>query len=456
VRVEGSGSDDDDVFEVSPSADTAAAEPEYQGANVCRVAALSTMLGGDRRSVRGLEAPLSDLGFPDGLSSGEQVWSDLDPMDSFAGLRDQRFGGDTPGGDRVSRWQTIQETAEPQAAIAFLVAVLGSPLEQESAAAAAALWRQVSEIDSRRLLRGRPWPLLWDRLYDVLGPEWDEPAWWGVPWAQPGILDVDTDTEDSTEVPWEPGTWIAIYQRGISLLGDRYRDIWLIALLVRWRLSRAMRSPDLITRSLAQAALWPAPGVAAILPPAAPPATPPTAVLVSTMIHGTWAWAGDWWEPGGEFHNFIRDNHRSNLYNGGAPFSWSGVYRPGHRKRGAERLSKWSGALAPDGFQTVFAHSYGGDVAAGAVAIHRTRVDELVLLSAPATEYVEAAARTNMHIVDVRLYLDPVLGLARRWQRIEKRSNVTEVVFKKWRLDHGATHRDRVWRKEDVARRGGI
>jgi hypothetical protein len=30
----------------------------------------------------------------------------------------------------------------------------------------------------------------------------------------------------------------------------------------------------------------------------------------------------------------------------------------------AERLFKWSGALAPDGFQTVFAHSYGGDVAA--------------------------------------------------------------------------------------------
>jgi hypothetical protein len=459
VRVEGSEFDDDDVFEVSSSANTAAAEPEFQGANVCRVAALSTMLGGDRRSVRGLAAPLSDLGFPDGLSSGEQVWSDLNRVESFAGLRDHRFGGDTPGGDRISLWQRIHETVEPQAAIAFLVAVLGSPLEQESAAAAAALWRQLSGIDPRRLLRDRPWPpFLWDRLYYLLGPGWEEPAWWGFPWAQAGVLDIDTDIEDSTEVPWEPGTWIAIYQRAMSLLGDRYEDIWLIGLLVRWRLSRALRSPDLVTRSLAQAAFWPpaAVGVADIPPPSLPPATPSKALIVSTMIHGTWAWVGDWWEPGGEFHKFIRENYRSNLYNEGAPFSWSGAYRPGHRKRGAQRLFKWADSLAPGGFETVFAHSYGGDVAARAVAIHRTRVHELVLLSAPVTAYVKAAAETNMRVVDVRLYFDPVLALAHRWQRVEERPNVTEVIFKKWRLDHGATHSPQVWRKEKVAQKGRI
>jgi hypothetical protein len=456
--MEGSARDDDDVFEVSPSADTAAAEPEFQGANVCRVAALSTMLGGDRRSVRGLAAPLSELGFPENLSSGEQVWSDVDPMESFAGVRDQRFDGDIPGGDRVSYWQRIQETAEPAAAIAFLVAVLGSPLERESAAAASALWRQVSGIDPQRLRRGPPWPYWRGRLYDVLGPEWDEPAWWGFPWAQRGVLDIDTDIEDSSEVAWEPETWIAIYARTISRLGDRYGDIWLIGLLVRWRLSRALRSPDPITRSLAQAAFWPSAelGVADIPPPAAPSAIPAEGVVVSTMIHGTWAWTGDWWEPGGGFHKFICDNYRSNLYNEGAFFTWSGAYRPGHRKRAAERLYKWAGADGRGGLETVFAHSYGGDVAAAAVAIHRTRVNELVLLSAPATEYVEAAARTGMRIVDVRLYFDPVLGLARRWQRIEKGPKVKQVILKKWRLDHGATHRDRVWRKEDVAKRGGI
>jgi len=458
--MEGSAHDDEDTFDVSSSSETVVPESEFQGANVCRVAALSAMLGGDRRSVRGLTAPLSDLGFADRLSSGESVWSNVAPLESFAGLRDQLFRGDIPGSNRVYSWQMLNETAAPQPAIAFLVAVLGSPLEEESAAAAAALWRQLSRMDPRRLFRRGPWhPFFWERFYDVVGPEWDEAVWWGFPWIQPGVLDIDTDVDESKDVQWDPERWTAIYQRAMSVLGDRYEDIWVIGMLVRWRLSQALRSPDPITRSLARAAFWPPAelGEENIAPPAALPPAPAETGVVSTIIHGTWAWPGNWWEPGGDFHRFIQNNYRSNLYNDGAPFSWSGAYRPGHRRRGAQRLFNWGTALSPGGFETLFAHSYGGDIAARAVAVHRARVDELVLLSVPVTEYVEAAVATNIRVVDVRLYFDPVLALTGRPQRIEPLpDNVTEVVFKLWRRDHGASHREGVWRKEDVATLGEI
>ncbi|MGW0886562.1 alpha/beta hydrolase [Streptomyces sp. NPDC002671] len=177
---------------------------------------------------------------------------------------------------------------------------------------------------------------------------------------------------------------------------------------------------------------------------------------MSTIIHGTWGWKGNWWYPGqGGFHNFILTNHRPNLYPGGAAFAWSGAYQAGHRRRAAVRFHDWAGELASGGLQTVFGHSYGGEVAARAV-LAGTSVDQLVLLSSPATHQVEAAATTGLQVVDVRLPFDPVLGLARTRQRMTTRPNVTPVLLSKWRLDHGATHKERVWRKENVAQRGGI
>jgi hypothetical protein len=63
-------------------------------------------------------------------------------------------------------------------------------------------------------------------------------------------------------------------------------------------------------------------------PPLTPPVTPPGALVVSTMIHGTWAWKGDWWRPKGNgFHEYILRNHRPNLFSRGARFTWSGRLR---------------------------------------------------------------------------------------------------------------------------------
>ncbi|MGW1617170.1 hypothetical protein ACWCQZ_49140 [Streptomyces sp. NPDC002285] len=173
------------------------------------------------------------------------------------------------------------------------------------------------------------------------------------------------------------------------------------------------------------------------------------------MIHGTWGWKGDWWRPEADFHQFILSQHRRNLYNRGARFSWSGMYRASHRDRAAVDFCEWANDLASAGLQTVFAHSYGGEVAARAI-LKGARLSELVLLSVPATRYVkEAVGRSNLRVVDVRLRFDPVLALARTRQKIQH-SNVTPVVLRDWRLGHGATHKRQVWLAEDVAGQGGL
>ena len=446
-----------DSFEVSSSAATAAEDPRFEGANVCRVAALSTMFGSDRQAVRDTTPELEELGFPRRLATGERLWADADPLRLFSGLQDDRAESDDRG--RVYRWQMITETAEAEAAATFLATVLGSRLERESAAAAAVLWRQLDGLDPRRWARRGPsWFRLWDRLYDLWEPDWLDPTWWEPPWSVPGRLDLDSDAVEQPTVEWEPERWREIYQRAMSRLGDPYGDVFMIGLLARWRLGRALRSPDPITRSLAMAAFQlPDPEEDGATPSAAGPvhATPPGALVVSTMIHGTWGWKGEWWRPRGDFHEFILRTLRPNLYSRGAKFSWSGAYRDAHREVAATDFLEWAYDVAPNGLQSVFAHSYGGEVAARAV-LRGARLNELVLLSVPVTRHVEATAQSNLRVVDVRLRFDPVLAVARSRQRMEARPNITPVLLEQWRLDHGATHREDVWRLEDVALRGRL
>ncbi|WP_327089195.1 hypothetical protein OIE66_00825 [Nonomuraea sp. NBC_01738] len=195
--------------------------------------------------------------------------------------------------------------------------------------------------------------------------------------------------------------------------------------------------------------------------------TPPGKVIVppeeavSTMIHGTWGWRGGWWRPrSGDFHTFILNSHRPNLYSGGATYSWSGRYNVGDRRLAVSDFCAWAGepAVAGQGIQTLFAHSYGGEVAVRA-ALAGAQVSELVLLSVPVNRHIRKVItdRPGIRVVDVRLRLDPVLALARNIrQRVPPGPNVASVLLKFWRLDHGATHKEHVWKKEAIAELGQI
>ncbi|MCX4826084.1 hypothetical protein OG883_41175 [Streptomyces sp. NBC_01142] len=214
MTVAGEADDGSEPFVVDDtSPETAADDPSFEGVNVCRVAALSTMFGGESQAVRELTPELQELGFSSTLSSGERVWSDINPLELFPDFRELQW--DAPGRNRIQLWQTLNGTSAPEAASAFLVAVLGSGLERESAAAAAALWRQTSEYD---LPAPRHDPHYYWRLWELLWRYWDRgtPSWRGFAWPGPGPLDVDPDDDDLEVVPWDPQRWTGIYQDVMS------------------------------------------------------------------------------------------------------------------------------------------------------------------------------------------------------------------------------------------------
>jgi hypothetical protein len=420
------------------------------------------MLGGDRELIRDMERDLTDLGFSDSLSSGEVSWADVSPAESFAGTGDQRPTRDVPVDDRVALWQAVNERMTPQAATAFLLAVLGSSLERESTAAASALWRQISTIDPKHSPL-RYWQRYgWEWWYELreLGPL--EADGWPLPGALSGLPDFNIDVDGFEATEWNQELWNLIYERAVRRLRDRDGGIAYVGYLTLFRLNGALRSPDPIVRSLASAAFMPSSD--SDLANAPPPDTRGKAqpeTLVSTMIHGTWAYRADWWQPEGDFFEFIRQPYRPNLYAGGARFDWNDRWSKRHRKDAGDRFRGWAEDrnVAPTGLQTVFGHSFGGEIAARAVNAN-ARIKELVLMSVPVTTHVEAAAESGLPVVDIRLKCDPVLVLARLRNRLKQsmkeRENVTPVIFDNWTLDHGASHKPDAWQREDVARKGGI
>lgn len=443
--------DDDDTFEVSSDPETVNEFAGLEGANVCRVAMLSTRFADDAGAIEPLAAECRALGFSDRVISTERRWRNQHRLEMFSQLAPV-FDDDNA---RFRTWRALNESGAPQDALRFLVAVLGSSLERESAAAAAVLWRQLGQFRDGQLPRG---PRLWrmrDRFFDL-----DLEPWFPLPDGARLWPDGDGDaavTEDAAPVEWDPHRWRETV-RGMSMqFGDPYADPYLVLLLVSWRLRWARRSSDSVAASLAMAAFEPSDS--SDVPNAdRPPGrkTAPGPLVVSTMIHGTWGWKGDWWRPRSPFHDFILRNHRPNLYSRGAKYSWSGALSEKQRIQAAGDFIDWSYDVAPHGLQTVFAHSYGGEVAARAV-LCGAPVSELVLLSTPVTPWVELAIPYTPRVVDVRLRFDPVLGIAQTRQRIvQSGPNTTIVLLGRWRYAHGATHEESVWHDEDVARRGRL
>lgn len=448
----------EEFFEPSSTVDSVSSDPEYEGSNVCRAGALSSLLQQKRDVLRDLATEQRALGFSEqiiesGIGSHRQSMFDGNRVDTFT-LRE----GDLDS-DRRRLWEQVNESTDRWSAVGFLAAMLGSSLEREATAAAAALWRGL-ELAARS-----PQPQYWfidddpvhdSRYLDVFA---DAP-WFPLGWDRA----IPSDDGLIGGIDWDPKSWQHFFSRAMEAFGwsvpmdESDPAVIPIAVLVRVRLGGALRSTDEVVRSLAFAALGFPDDSASSLPGSRSSLSAPIpgALVVSTMIHGTWGWKGEWWRPQeGPFHSYILQNHRPNLYSRGAKFSWSGAYSDNQRAIAARDFVEWAYDVAPHGIQSVFAHSYGGEVAARA-AVAGARIHELVLLSTPATKHVYAAAESGLRIVDIRLRFDPVLAIAGTRQRIAPRANVQEVLLSRWTLRHGATHDESVWRGEDIARRGRL
>ena len=444
--------DGDETFDVSTSPDSVTESVLFEGANVCRVAMLSTRFSDDRRAIDALTPEWRDLGFDEQLFADQRPWrlrGLRNVLDTFTNLWTRQDGPQA----RARSWAELNESATPEVALRFLLAVLGSSLERESAAAAAALWRQLNGIAN---LRSRPSPPQWVWAFLALAPsalflpadgDWLSADSYG-----------DPLREDEPRLSWSPRDWEATFRQVGSLASDGLIDpLFAVLLLVRGRLGLALRSVDPVTASLALAASEPSGtgGAPNALRPPPARSSAPGPLIASTMIHGTWGWKGDWWRPRSPFHDFILRNHRPNLYSRGAKYSWSGALSERQRIQAAADFCDWASDVAPDGLQTVFAHSYGGEVASRAV-LSGSRISELVLLSTPVTPWVELAIPLTPRVVDVRLRLDPILAIAQTRQRILHPGSNTTTVLLGWRYLHGSTHEEAVWRAEDIAERAQL
>lgn len=102
--MEFSASDNDETFEVSDSLDSVSEASDNEGANVCRVAAIATMLSGSRAAVQDVGDALSALGFASPLSSDAFNLSDLEWLELL-----DRVDVSTAGSEiRTRTWLALQ------------------------------------------------------------------------------------------------------------------------------------------------------------------------------------------------------------------------------------------------------------------------------------------------------------------------------------------------------------
>lgn len=191
----------------------------------------------------------------------------------------------------------------------------------------------------------------------------------------------------------------------------------------------------------------------------APRASGPQAETRTTiLVHGTVfqkhaAPLEEWWRPAdaagnkqGEFHAYLEQGPRPNVYRHQDFYRWSGGWSDYARLEAAEKLVHWidaRGIESPD----VFAHSHGCNVAM--LASQARAMDRLVLMSCP----VWPAYRPGNQVVkalSVRVKWDLVIMADGGAQRFPPDLGVTEHVLPLWFGLHEASRQGATWRKEKL------
>lgn len=175
------------------------------------------------------------------------------------------------------------------------------------------------------------------------------------------------------------------------------------------------------------------------------PENPPS--QTSMLVHGTWAKANTWWQPGGDFHTFLKNGIWTDLYSAPDRYDWSGGYSDGARALAATQLVSWIHSHE-DGL-SLMTHSHGGSVAMLA-SWQSVNFNKLVLLSCPVHP-----AKYNVNfsavqkVTSIRVRMDLVLladGSATHFADPRYNDHVLPVWF-----NHSATHDPNVWTKYKIA-----
>ncbi len=215
-------------------------------------------------------------------------------------------------------------------------------------------------------------------------------------------------------------------------------------------LAKQTSSQDELTREVAATALarfYPGHEALAALRQRKPLRTKRPPSHTSMLLHGTWAAGQPWWQPGGDFHNFMLTNVRPDLYGAADRFEWSGGYSDAARAQAAVELNDWIATHQLAGLD-LFTHSHGSSVAMIATQNGAT-LGKLVLLSCPEHENKYLPDFTHVtKVVSIRVHADLVILADGGGQRF-KHAQIQENVLPCW-FNHSATHDPATWVKYNV------
>jgi|YNPBryunderm2012_1023409.scaffolds.fasta_scaffold00759_2 hypothetical protein len=180
---------------------------------------------------------------------------------------------------------------------------------------------------------------------------------------------------------------------------------------------------------------------ALLQPQANPPSGNPSRTCL--LVHGTFGQTSAWWQPGGDLHDYIAQNVRSDVYDAPDRFSWSGGWSDAARSLGGYGLYSWIQQKQFAQPATIVAHSHGGNVAMLA-SQNGAHFDTLALLSCPVHYYKYKPDFSRIFkTVSIRVRLDLAILADGGGQRF-KDPAIQEKVLPIW-FDHGAVLAPQTW-----------
>ncbi|MCY3883972.1 MAG: hypothetical protein OXG24_03550 [Gammaproteobacteria bacterium] len=172
----------------------------------------------------------------------------------------------------------------------------------------------------------------------------------------------------------------------------------------------------------------------------------------SLLVHGSFPRVlnPSWWQPGGNFHCFIKKNVCNDLYRGNSYYKWSGIYTHAARKLAAQELLEWS--KPTEQLNHVFAHSHGGSVAMCA-SQEGLNIEKLVLMSCPFSGHYSPNFAKVGEVASVRVKLDLIVLVDTLWKGGSAKpqcDKIRDIVLPIW-FDHSQTHDPDTWKKHSIA-----
>jgi hypothetical protein len=178
---------------------------------------------------------------------------------------------------------------------------------------------------------------------------------------------------------------------------------------------------------------------------------------MTVIIHGTFAKDAKWYQPGGDFHKYIKNEVYSDVYSGSDFYSWSGRYALNDNglkriwRQAATNLVSWC-TSHPTRKLRLIAHSHGNNVVNMATQMNLPACT-LIQLAPPVRDWnlpdmqqVSSGRFFNLHSrVDLVVTID---GGSQNYQgtAVESAEKEKKVAF----IGHSKPHEPDVWKRKDV------